>query len=124
MGNFRQLKVWQVSKALAVEVYMITNNSKGFEKDFRFRDQLRAASVSIPSNLAEGDELGSNKQSVRHFFIAKGSTAELITQLIIASEIGYITEEVKAKLVDTCEHISSMINKLIIARKTATPPPR
>lgn len=71
MGNFRQLKVWQVSKALAVEVYMITNNSKGFEKDFRFRDQLRAASVSIPSNLAEGDELGSNKQSVRHFFIAK-----------------------------------------------------
>jgi four helix bundle protein len=85
-------------------------------QDFRFRDQIRAAAVSIPSNIAEGDELDTNRQSIRHFYIAKGSTAEIITQLIIAHEIGSLDKNQAEQLITEYEHISVMLAKLINAR--------
>lgn len=115
MGNFFELNVWQKSKDLAVKIYSLT--SKGsFEKDYRFRDQIRAAAVSIPSNIAEGDELGTNKQSIRHFYIAKGSVAEIITQLIIAAEIKYLDYEEIEFYKSEYEHVSHMLAKLIRSR--------
>lgn len=116
MGDFRQLRVWEKSKELAVRIYQITADNPGLSKDFRFRDQIRAAAVSVPSNIAEGDELDTNKQSIRHFYIAKGSTAEVITQIIIAQEIGYLTQETATQLINEYEHISLMLAKLIQAR--------
>jgi len=92
MGNFRKLFVWQKAKDLSVNIYKLTNSGP-FIKDFGLKDQVRRSSVSIPSNIAEGDNLDTDKQSIRHFFIARGSTAELRTQLIISLEIGYITDE-------------------------------
>ena len=71
MGKFQDLKVWQRAKDLAVYIYKLTNKTP-FSKDFGLRDQIRKAAISIPSNIAEGDELGSNKQAIRHFYIAKG----------------------------------------------------
>jgi four helix bundle protein len=109
------LKVWERSKALAVSIYKITDTGS-FQKDFGLRDQIRRSAVSIPSNIAEGDELGSNKQYIRFFYIAKGSSAELFTQLTIANEIGYITKQDFEKLIEECIIISSMLSKLIIAR--------
>jgi four helix bundle protein len=117
MGDFKKLEVWQLSKDLAVQIYKLTIERAGFEKDFRFRDQIRSSAVSIASNIAEGDESGSNKQSIRYFFISKGSTAELITQLIIAHEIGYISENEKTNIVNQCEQISKKLQRLIAARK-------
>ena len=67
MGRFRELKVWQKSKSLAVEIYKLTNE-KSWDSDFRFKQQVRSAAISIPSNLAEGDESGSNKNSIRYFY--------------------------------------------------------
>ena len=58
--------------------------------DFGLRDQVRRSAVSVASNLAEGDERDTDKESVRYFFIAKGSVAELRTQLQIAHESGYL----------------------------------
>jgi len=115
MGNFQELRVWLLSKELAVKVYKMTS-SASFSKDFGLKDQIQRSSVSIPSNIAEGDELGSNKQSVRHFYIAKGSSAELLTQLIIAHEVGYLTKETSESLIDDCKVISVMLTKLIKAR--------
>jgi four helix bundle protein len=89
MGNFQKLRVWQLAKELAVNTYKLTR-SNPIAKDFGFRDQIQRSAISIPSNIAEGDELASNKQSIHFFFIAKGSTAELMTQIIIGQEIGYI----------------------------------
>ena len=115
MGNFKQLRVWQIAKELAVKVYKLTQNQQ-FKKDFGFKDQIQRAAISIPSNIAEGDELGTDKLSVRYFYIAKGSSAELMTQLIIAHEIGYIDSEFSNQIIDECDKISSMLAKLIKAR--------
>ena len=115
MGNFQKLRVWQIAKEIAVKIYKLTQNPQ-FKKDFGFRDQIQRAAVSIPSNIAEGDELGTDKLSVRYFYIEKGSSAELMTQLIIANEIGYIDSDISSQLIDECDKISSMLAKLIKAR--------
>ena len=116
MGNFKKLNVWQKAKDLAVKIYKLTDSGP-LGKDFGLKDQLRRASVSIPSNIAEGDELDTDKQSVRHFYIAKGSTAELITQIIIANEIGFLDKETTESIVDESHLISRMLYKLIKARQ-------
>ena len=115
MGNFQKLRVWQIAKELAVKIYKLTQKST-FGKDFGFKDQIQRSAVSIPSNIAEGDDLETDKQSIRHFYIAKGSTAELLTQVIIAWEIGYIDKETSDSLINDCKIISVMLTKLISAR--------
>ena len=117
MGNFKELNVWQLSSNMAVEIYQITNTNNLLSKDYGLKDQMRRSAVSIASNIAEGNELDTNKQSVRHFYIAKGSIAELITQIKIARAIGYLKEDTSNPLIDTCHHISIMLHKLIKARK-------
>ena len=116
MGDFRQLKVWQRSKDLAVFIYQLTGDG-AFAKDFGLKDQLRRAAISIPSNIAEGDELDTNTQSIRHFYISKGSVAEVLTQTIIAQEIGYIDKSKFTEIEAKCHSISGMLTRLIQARK-------
>lgn len=89
MGKFKDLIVWQKSKDLCILIYKITNSDL-FSKDFGLKDQIRRAAISIVSNIAEGDESGSNKNCVRYFNISKASVAEIYTQIIIAHEIGYV----------------------------------
>jgi four helix bundle protein len=115
MGKFQELKVWQRAKDLAVYIYKLTGKGS-FAKDFSLRDQIRRAAVSIPSNIAEGDELGSNKQAIRHFYISKGSSAEVLTQAIIAFEIGYINKKEFVYIEGECKAISGMLTRLISAR--------
>ena len=91
-GGFKELKVWQKSKELAVYIYQVTDKEP-FSKDYGLRDQIRRAAVSIASNIAEGDERETDRESVRYFYIAKGSSAEVLTQATIAFEIGYIEKE-------------------------------
>lgn len=119
--GFRGLRVWAESKELAIHIYIITGEGR-FAKDFALRDQIRKAAVSIPSNIAEGDSLGTDKQSVRHFLIAKGSTAEVITQAEIASEIGYIDQLSCNHIEGRCAEIMKKLQKLISARKRSRLP--
>jgi len=112
MGNFKKLLVWLKAKDLAVKVYKMTNSSH-FIKDFGIKDQIRRSAVSIPSNIAEGDNLDTDKQSIRHFYIARGSTAELRTQLIISMEIGYVGSEEFEELEKSCDEISAMLTAII-----------
>ncbi|MFH2108117.1 MAG: four helix bundle protein [Chrysiogenia bacterium] len=113
--GFRGLKVWQRGKALAVKVYEISGKGR-FYSDHSLRDQVRSAAVSIPSNIAEGDTLGTDKQSIRHFRIAKGSCAELMTQFEIAQEIGYIPFDTLAEIQEECLGLSGMLQRLINSR--------
>lgn len=115
MGNFQKLQVWQKAKELAVMIYKLVTKGS-ISKDYGLKDQIQRAAVSIPANIAEGDELGSDKQSVRHFYIAKGSSAELQTLIIIGSEIGYFDNGTAEELINECKIISFMLAKLISAR--------
>lgn len=117
MGNFQELRVWQRSKNLAVFIYNITTDGK-FSRDYGLKDQIRRAGVSIASNVAEGDELGTNKQAINFFYIAKGSTAEVLTQAIIAHEIGYIDNTICNHIHEECSAIAGMLTRLIQARKS------
>ncbi len=115
MGGFRDLKVWQRSKELAVLIYKQTQ--KGiFNRDYGLKDQIRRAAVSIPSNIAEGDERGSNKDAIRFFYIAKGSLAELQTQLEIAYEIQHLDKQTLNEMEGKCQLIGKMLGSLIKAR--------
>ena len=115
MGNFQDLKVWQRAKDLAVFIYIITGKGV-FSKDYSLKDQIRKAAVSMPSNIAEGDDLGTDKQSVNFFYIARGSSAEVLTQAIIAMEINYISKEDFDHINNECQAISGMLTRLIKAR--------
>jgi four helix bundle protein len=119
MGNFQELKVWQRAKELAVFLYRFTGKG-AFAKDWGLRDQIRRSAVSIPSNVAEGDELDTDRQSIKSFYIAKGSSAELLTQIIIAYEIGYLPRENFDHVKNECQTISRMLAKLIQARSKNT----
>ena len=115
MGRFQDLRVWQRAKDLAVYIYKISAHGK-FAKDYGLRDQIRRAAVSISSNIAEGDELGTDKLSIRYFYTSKGSSAEVYTQAIISIEIGYITKEEYDHIEEECKAISSMLTRLIKSR--------
>jgi four helix bundle protein len=120
--GFRDLKVWQRAKRLAVDVYAAVKRSPELAKDFGLRDQMQRAAVSVCSNIAEGDERDTDKDAVRFFYIAKGSVAELITQLEIAKDAQLIDPSVADALIKEAEEIGAMLGALIKARVQSSRP--
>jgi|KBSSwiStaDraftv2_1062776.scaffolds.fasta_scaffold167354_2 four helix bundle protein len=118
--GFKELIVWQKSKALAVEVYKLTGAGR-ITRDFSLVDQMRRSAVSVPSNIAEGDERGSDRESIRFFYISKGSLAELITQLEIAKDVGHLTANDVEPLSERCAEIGRLLGGLIKARSRFGP---
>jgi four helix bundle protein len=118
--GYRSLKVWQKTKSLAIDVYRLTK-SDTIKHDFSLIDQMRRSAVSVPSNIAEGDERKSDKDSVRFFHIAKGSLAELATQLEIARDVDYFTSAQVEPLIAQCSEIGRMLGALIRARNNSPP---
>ncbi|MGH8598986.1 MAG: four helix bundle protein [Gammaproteobacteria bacterium] len=110
-GSFRRLDVWKRSKALAVAVYRLTGGT-AFERDWALRDQLRRCAVGVPSNVAEGAERRGDRESAQFSEIAKGSLAELATQLEIALETGVLTDDQIAPLVTEAEELTKMLAAL------------
>lgn len=116
MSHFEDLKVWQKSVDLAVKVYELTDKESFRKTDFGLKDQMRRAAVSISSNIAEGDQVESDKTSVRYLRISKGSAAELYTQSFIAKRIKYLNVEDFEYLSKECKEILAMLNSLILHR--------
>jgi four helix bundle protein len=116
MSNYENLKVWHRAIELAVSIYKLTFEYTIFNKDYSLKDQMRRCAVSISSNISEGDQLGTDKQAVRQFYIAKGSAAELYTQITISFKIGYLTEEQNEYYLSECRVISAMLTNLIKSR--------
>ena len=112
--------MWQRAKQLAVKVYQLTTESS-LTKHYALADQIRRSSVSVPSNIAEGDERDTDKDSIRFFYIAKGSLAELVTQLEIAHEVGLLSQQQTAPILTECVELGRMLGALIKARTAANP---
>lgn len=91
MRDYRELTVWQEAMKLVEAVYLAIKRLP-VEERFALADQMRRAAVSIPSNIAEGHDRHSNKEFRRFLLIAKGSAAELETQLILCARLAYLDE--------------------------------
>ena len=90
--NFEDLDIWKLSIKLASDIFKLSQKGK-LEKDFGTKDQIRKASLSVSSNIAEGFEYNNNKQFLRFLNYAKGSLGELRSQIYLLKEVGYINEE-------------------------------
>jgi four helix bundle protein len=87
--SFRDLRVWQIGMDVVEIVYRLTSQFPAFET-YGLSNQLRRAAVSIPSNIAEGHARNSTREYLQHVSIARGSLAEVATQIEIAIRLGYI----------------------------------
>ena len=102
---FENLEVWKRAKELSVSIYRSMANLK----DFGFKDQITRSSLSIPSNIAEGMERSTEKEKARFLEIARGSAAELRTQIMIGIEIEYINKETEEQWLKETKEISAML---------------
>ncbi len=112
--RFENLDVWKKSSRLCVEVYKELIHCK----DFGFKDQITRSSLSIPSSIAKGFERDTDKDGNKFFYYAKGSCAELRTQIYIGIEIGYINKELGLRWKNETEQLSKMLFTLIKPRST------
>ena len=109
--RFEDLIAWQKSRELAKEIYAITNTGV-FSRDYSFRDQIRRASVSVMSNIAEGFERGSRPDFHRFLVIAKASCAEVRSQLYLAHDIGYLSQAEFDRLMGLATETAKIISGL------------
>jgi four helix bundle protein len=112
MGNYNELKVWNKSVDLAIDVYRATAH---FPKDeiFGLRMQMRRAAVSVPSNLAEGAGRSTPKDYRRFVLQARGSILELETQVVISERLEFIDAQKCAALRNATGEIGRMLNGLL-----------
>ncbi len=108
MHNFKELKIWNNSMDLVVEVYKQTSNFPSEEK-FNLISQLRRCAVSIPSNIAEGAGRNYDKEFNQFLGIARGSSFELQTQLILSNRLEFLEEAKFNELNNSISTIQRMI---------------
>ncbi|MEN6321039.1 MAG: four helix bundle protein [Syntrophaceae bacterium] len=114
--RFEDLDVWKRATNLSANIYREMKHLK----DYGFKDQITRSGLSIPSNIAEGFERESHKESVTFLSYAKGSCGELRTQIYIGMDIGYIEKDVGEEWSREAKEISSMLSGLIKARRQFT----
>lgn len=107
--KYEKLTVWKTSFELCKQTYISVQHIQ----DYSLRDQIRRSSVAIPSNIAEGVERFSAKETAYFFNVAKGSVGELKTQLLLASKLNYIPQNLTNELCATCDDIANILGALI-----------
>jgi len=109
--GFKDLEVWQVAMRLARECYVLTRAFPDTER-FGLTNQLRRASVSIPSNIAEGHGRGSPKSFLQYLWIANGSLAEVETQVLLSIDLEFIGENAALSVIDLTQQVGRMLTGL------------
>ena len=115
--KFEDLKVWQKAREVNLGIYKLSNKGS-FSKDFGLRDQIRRASVSVLSNIAEGFERNGNKEFSQFLSIAKASAAEVRAQLYVAKDLEYISNDEFTEVVNGLIEVSKMLSGLMSYLKT------
>jgi len=111
MNQYKNLRIWQNAMDLVVRVYAVTHDFPDSEK-YGLISQLRRCAVSIPSNIAEGARRNGQKEFYHFLGIAKGSLAELETQLEISFRLKFKLDEDYDKLLSQTDSLGRMISKL------------
>ena len=116
INNFEDLEIWQEARDLCKYIFELTSKEP-FNKDFRFRDQIRAASGSIMDNIAEGFDRDGRKEFIQFLSIAKGSCAETKSQSYRAIDFSYISQDdfeiLQGKTNQLSKKIRNFMNYLI-----------
>ncbi len=110
--RFEEIEAWQTARELTKQVYALTRDG-AFARDFGLRDQMRRASVSIMSNIAEGFESRTSGLFLELLGRAKGSAGELRAQFYAAQDADYLVQAQAEALQDQCEKCSSQISRLM-----------
>lgn len=110
--SYRDLIAWQKAMDLAAAVYRVTEAFPAREQ-FGLSNQMRRASVSIPSNIAEGQGRGTTKDYVHFLHIARGSLQELETQLLLAQRLNFASEPEVHNLLSLCDEVSRLVSGLM-----------
>ena len=114
---YRQLKAWAESRDLAVLIYKLcVRRAKSIDRGLA--DQIRRAAISIPSNIAEGNGRGTNRDSLRFLYIARGSLCELESQTDVCLRAGLIEAEDSRNITDQMALVGRLIGGLIAYRKS------
>ena len=113
--SYRELLIWQKSIDLVTVVYKLTKKFPKIEK-YALIDQIHRAAVSVPSNIAEGQARQHTKEFRQFLYMALGSLAELDTQLIIATKLGYIKDDdlngLDVRIAELRRMIAGLLSKL------------
>jgi len=116
VSRFEDLTIFQMARDLCKEVYVITKKGE-FRKDSRFVQQIRAAAGSIMDNIAEGYERDGNKEFINFLYIAKGSCGEVRSQIIRATDVGFIDKDTATRLYNDSLNLGKSISKFITSLK-------
>ncbi len=117
--KFEDLEIFQSARDLCKEVYVITKDGE-FHKDMRFVQQIHASAGSVMDNIAEGFEREGNKEFINFLYIAKGSCGEVRSQIIRASDVGFIDNDTATRLYNDCISLSKAISKFIKTLKESS----
>ncbi|SHL40730.1 four helix bundle protein [Flavobacterium saccharophilum] len=110
--SFEEINSWQKSRIFNKKIYLVTENPN-FKKDFDFVRQIRRASLSISSNIAEGFERNTDKEFVYFLYVAKASAGEVRSQLYLAFDLEYIIKEEFEILLNSVTEISKLLSGFI-----------
>ena len=117
MKNFKQLKVWELARLVAAEVYLVCKELDR-EDGYIFSSQMTRAAISIPSNIAEGASRTSKKDFKRFLEIALGSSFELETQVLIFSDLGLSAGDDIKSILEKNDEVQKMLYGLIRTLRT------
>ena len=109
---YEDMEVWVSARTLVKSIYAISGTPIFF-KDYGLRDQIRRASVSIASNIAEGSDSQTNSSFCRFLYSARASAAEVRTQLYLALDLNYISSSECKQLVSQTESIGRQLGGFI-----------
>jgi four helix bundle protein len=111
-SSFEEINSWQKSRIFNKRIYQITENSN-FKKDFDFVRQIRRASISISSNIAEGFEINTDKEFIYFLYVAKASAGEVRSQIYLAFDLEYIVKQEFEELLESITEISKLLSGFI-----------
>lgn len=116
-SRFENLGVWRKAHEFTLLVYKLTKKFPPEEK-FSLCDQLRRSASSVPTNIVEGNERNSKKEYIQFLYTSKGSLAESKYHILLAKDLGYISEGEYTKLIGLANEIGRMLNGLILYLKS------
>lgn len=111
-SSFEEIISWKKSREFNLKIYQITEN-QCFKKDVDLTRQIRRASISISSNIAEGFERNTDKELILFLYVAKASAGEIRSQIYLALDLNYISKEISENLVNDISEISKLLSGFI-----------